>query len=205
MKTLSPRCNSCRLLAVVLVLLLGGCGSLSRQREHGADGATQAKPLPHDYQQAVQLMRDGEYQAAIPALRSFADSHPELAGPWINLGIAYRHGGQPDKAQQALSRAIELNPDNAVAYQQAGMLYRQQGDFGAALESYNKALQLDPDYALAHRNIGILYDLYLGQPEQALAHYRRYLELVAQPDPTVEAWVIDLERRNKTAQARAKP
>jgi len=145
--------------------------------------------------QALDLMRSGDYATAIPVLHTFIGNHPELAGPYINLGIAYQQSGDNKAALAALDKAVELNPDNATAYLQRGILLRERGDFDSALEAYDKALALQPDYALVHRNIGILYDLYLQQPEQALAHYRRYLELLAKPDKTVNNWVIDLQRR----------
>ena len=92
---------------------------------------------------------------------------------------------------------------NAAAHHQLGILYREQGEFEAALNAYNSALELDGEYALAHRNVGILYDLYLQQPVLALDHYKKYLELAGEPDKTVDGWIVDLERRSVSAQARA--
>jgi lipoprotein NlpI len=102
---------------------------------------------------------------------------------------------------KALKKAIDLNPATASAHHQLGILYREQGDFESALGAYGKSLQLDAGYALAHRNIGILYDLYLGQPALALEHYKKYLELAAEPDPSVDRWLVDLERRSGSTQA----
>ena len=148
-------------------------------------------------------MEAGNYPQAIPVLQDFIDKEPELAGPYLNLGIAYRQTGQLDGALEALQKAIELNPENAAAHHQVAIIHREQGRFDAALEAYSRALELAPDYALAHRNIGILYDLYLQQPALALDHYRKYLELSQQPDSRVSDWVVDLERRTGSAQARA--
>jgi tetratricopeptide (TPR) repeat protein len=138
-------------------------------------------------------------------LQAFSEDRPQLAGPYINLGISYQKTGQFEAAVAALIKATELNPDNTIAYQQLGITYREQGNFKAALDAYTFALKLDSDYALAHRNIGILYDLYLQQPTQALNHYKRYLELIGEPDQTVDRWVIDLERRTGTTSARTIP
>jgi tetratricopeptide (TPR) repeat protein len=148
-------------------------------------------------------MESGDYPQAIAVLRKFIEQEPELAGPYLNLGIAYRQTGQPDAALEALQKAIELNPANAVAHHQIAIVHREQGRFDAALEAYTRALELEPDYALAHRNLGILYDLYLQQPALALNHYRTYLELSQEPDSQVRDWVVDLQRRVENAQARA--
>ncbi len=77
------------------------------------------------------------------------------------------------------------------------------GMFDESLAAYKKSLKLDHDYALAHRNIGILYDLYLQLPEQALNHYKKYLQLTSEPDKQVNNWIIDLERRTGSSRAKA--
>jgi tetratricopeptide (TPR) repeat protein len=173
-----------------------------RQQAHPKDAATTPQ-LPAPYARAITLMERGEYRQAIPVLQEFITKEAGLAGPYINLGIAYRHTEQPDEALQTLSKAVELSPSNAVAHHQIAIIHREQGRFEAALASYKQALELAPDYALAHRNLGILYDLYLQQAGPALNHYRRYQELAPQPDNTVNSWIIDLERRVGAAQARA--
>ena len=64
-------------------------------------------------------------------------------------------------------------------------------------------LVIFPRTYLENDNLGILYDLYLQQPAAALNHYRTYLELSPQPDNEVRDWVVDLERRVTSAQAKA--
>jgi tetratricopeptide (TPR) repeat protein len=188
------------LACAVAALLLGGCSSAPSRQEETAQ-AGQHQSLPSDYENALALMQSGDYAAAILVLQDFSSKHPVLAGPYVNLGIAYRQTGDNAAALTALNKAVALNPGSAVAHLQLGILYREAGDFRSALSAYDQALTLQPDYALAHRNIGILYDLYLQQPGQALAHYKRYLELVGEDDKAVSGWVIDLERRAGSAQA----
>jgi tetratricopeptide (TPR) repeat protein len=203
-KLLLLSCNKTLLACVAGLLLLNGCSSTASRQENAAQ-AGQQQALPGEYENALVLMRSGDYGAAIPMLQDFSASHPELAGPYINLGIAYRQMGDNGASLTALNKAVALNPENAAAHLQRGILYREAGDFPAALHAYDQALTLQPDYALAHLNIGILYDLYLQQPGEALTHYRRYLELVGEDDKTVSGWVIDLERRAGSAQASVSP
>lgn len=199
---MSPHFN--RLAITVLsVMLLAGCATPTTFKPDAADSHQGRVKLPHQYDQALALMRNGDYQAAIPALKTFIDDQPELAGPWLNLGISYQQTGQRDEALAALQKAVQLNPDNTASHHQLGIEYREQGQFASALQAYQQALALDGQYGLAHRNIGILYDLYLQQPVSALEHYRKYLELATEPDQQVSRWVIDLERRTATTQARA--
>ncbi len=206
MKVLLPLCNKRICAGFAVLLLLGGCSGTPKRMAENAESAkpaAEAATLPREYDNALVLMQSGDYQAAIPVLQAFIDNNPGLAGPYVNLGIAHQHNGQNDAALAALKKALELNPANAAAHHQLGILYREQGEFEAALTAYDNALKLDGDYALAHRNVGILYDLYLQQPALALDHYKKYLELAGEPDKTVGGWVIDLERRNVSAQARA--
>jgi tetratricopeptide (TPR) repeat protein len=183
------------------LLLLIACSSTPHTSPEPS--ASEPPALPRAYDQALVLMGSGDYPQAIPVLQKFIDKEPGLAGPYLNLGIAYRNTGQLDAALKALRKAIELNPTNPVAHHQIAIVQREQGAFEAALEAYRQALKLAPDYALAHRNLGILYDLYLQQPTAALNHYRSYLEISQTPDDQVRDWVVDLERRVSTAQARA--
>lgn len=196
----SKTLGACLALAL---LPLSGCSHTPGRGTPAASAEPAA--LPAVYEQALHLMRDGEYAAAIAPLRALSASHPDMAGPYVNLGIAYGRTGQAEAALQALEQALTLNQDNAAAQLQRGILYREQGHFQAALEAYQQALKLRPDYALAHRNLGILYDLYLQQPTLALRHYKRYLALAGDDDKTVSGWVIDLERRAGAATASVTP
>lgn len=194
------------LLVTTVILLAAGCSSVrmpgSSTEDNKVTKGTQEEKLPRSYDNALVLMQSGDYQAAIPVLKAFIAKRPTLAGPYLNLGIAYRLIEQDDAAADALNQALKLNPANPAIWHQLAILYRKQGDFDAALDAYRKALELDQDYALAHRNIGILYDLYLQQPVPALEHYRKYLALNGGDDTTVSRWVVDLERRSGSAQAR---
>lgn len=201
MKILLPFCSKPLTTGIALVLLLGGCSGTATR----GDKTAEPVKLPRNYDNALVLMQSGDYQAAIPVLQAFIKKKPQLAGPYLNLGISYQKSGQFDEAVAALTKATELNPKNTAAYQQLGIIYREQGKFDAALDAYTSALKLDSDYALAHRNIGILYDLYLQQPTLALDHYKRYLELIAEPDQTVTRWVVELERRTNVTSARSAP
>jgi lipoprotein NlpI len=60
-------------------------------------------------------------------------------------------------------------------------------------------LDIDPNYAYAHLNYGILLDLYLGELENALAHYQKFQQLTPEEDKEVTKWIVDLERRIERA------
>jgi len=201
---LSPFFNKA-VLVFAISLITAGCAGVRAPETTDSKITKQEVKLPRSYDNALVLMQSGDYQAAIPVLKAFIARRPELAGPLLNLGIAYHLTGQDEAAANALNQALKLNAENPAIWHQLAILYRNQGDFNAALDAYRKALELDPDYALAHRNIGILYDLYLQKPGPALQHYRKYLALNGKEDTTVSRWITDLERRSGNAQAKVNP
>lgn len=201
MKSLLPTFSKCVTCCVTLALLLSGCGSVS-SRNGDSEAPSEPAQLPHNYTQGLSHMASGDFNSAIPVLQRFSAEHPQLAGPWLNLGIALRQSGRTAEANEALNKAVDLNPQNPAIWQELAILHRQEGRFDAALDAYQRALQLNPDYALAHRNVGILYDLYLQQPALALEHYRKYQALNEAADADVERWIVDLERRTGNTQAR---
>jgi Tfp pilus assembly protein PilF len=183
---------------MTLLMFAAGC-STTPHREPPGDPAMDA-----GYMKIMAAMQAGDYARAIPALESRVAAGPEDSDAQVNLAIAYRENGEPEKALKILEQAVKHSPGHAAAQHQLGIVHRQLGHFDEALTAYRKAIRIDGDYGLAHRNLGILYDIYLQQPEAALAQYQRYLELGGGDDKEVIGWVADLKRRISATQAKAR-
>ena len=177
-------------MAVLVTVLLGGCASTPFVSHDVAPSAYEQQA-----KKAFSLMNENHMKAAIPVLRQLASDFPGHAGPFINMGIAYRALGDLEQSMQSVQAALQISPESATALHQLGILYREQGKFADSKEAYEKALAIRPNYALAHRNIGILLDLYLQAPERALPHYQAYLRLLDSQDKEVSFWVTDIQRR----------
>lgn len=190
---MSRRCVETLLL--LTGALLGGCASTPRAPEPAPEVPADPVAAVQQFDRAITLLGAGDLDLAIPELKALSDAYPEYSGPLVNLGIAHLKSGHLKEAEQAFATAIERNPDNAAAYNQLGILYRQQGRFKEADLAYSKAIGIAPDYALAHLNLGVLCDLYLQQPERALAQYERYVALTASPEPKVTAWIAEIRSR----------
>lgn len=80
---------------------------------------------------------------------------------------------------------------------------REQWLLEDAEKVYLQALVAAPNDAMTHYNLGILYDIYLGKTELALQHYRKYQQVLDEPDKRVGGWIKDLERRENTLEANA--
>ena len=144
---------------------------------------------------ALEAIRGERYQEAQKILEPLTRDYPDLAGPYLNLGIVFARLGHTREAEQAFRAAIERRPDSAPAYSQLGVLYREEGRFADARRAYERALEIDSTYAEAHLNLGILFDLYLQQPEAALEHYQRFRDLAGDSQGVVEKWITDLKHR----------
>jgi len=196
------------LLFIPIWLMLGiaGCaGTLSLPTQPVAPAAAPA-PVPavstavqREFAGALRAMKLGHFPEAERALREITRAHPELSGPYANLGIVYFRLGRLPEAAQALKQAIDINSACAACYNQLGVVYRQGGQFDQAREAYDKALRIDPNYAAAQLNLGILYDIYLQDFAKALQYYERYQALTSPADAQVAKWIIDLKHRNQVA------
>lgn len=207
-------------LALCVLMALAGCatapesptepGSVVRTEVEGPSALPEGPVTPNPYEQmsvrvsasaradfdrALAMMEADDWRAAYTLLNGMTERYPELSGPWVNLALVHRQRGDTDAAEEALTRALAVNPNNLDAYNALALIKREAGDFEAAERHYRQALSVWPFHAQSHLNLGVLLDLYRGEGEQALQHYRAYQQRQAQRDRTVAGWIVDLERR----------
>lgn len=147
------------------------------------------------YQQGVALMKAQRFKEAIPVFESMLTRETRVSGPYVNLGIAYMHEGDLEKAQDMLNKALQIDSAHVIAYNTLGIVYRKLARFAEAREMYEHALELDPDYSYAHANLGMLCDVYLQDLTCALQHYERYRELEPGDEEQANRWVADVQQR----------
>lgn len=167
----------------------------------------QREPLPMEvsaqYGAAVSLLNQGELTQAKSAFTQLTKQQPTLSGPWLKLGDIALTNDQPQVALSCFKKALNLNVNNYIASGQIARLLREQGDFTGAKLHYEFALKAWPGLASAHINLGILHDLYLGNKQAALSHYKlaqKLHELDSKPlNKELKLWILDVGRQIKAA------
>lgn len=190
-----------RFATLLLIASLAACASSPKEEATASTGATpvaakDVDPKARDeYNRALAALNGGNDDQAITLLTGLTRNYPNLASPFVNLGIVYLRKGRYEDAKNALLQATTIKPLDAAAQTHLGIAYRYLGEFKKAEQSYQEALRVDPNYAYAHLNAGILYDIYLQKLPEALQHYEQYKALSKDSDDLVEKWIIDLKRR----------
>jgi len=109
------------------------------------------------------------------------------ATAWLNLGIVYLELDQPMQALASIAQAVVHAPNDPVARNYLGVAAGRNRWFDAAEAELRRAVELQPDYADAHFNLAV-FCLERNPPAVELArrHYRKALDLGAEPDPQIE-------------------
>lgn len=170
-------------------------------------GCASAPPAPPSEEEqatwngAIKQMKRKRFVKAIPTLEKISAAQPELAGPKLNLGIAYANLGRDQQAMEYLNQAIKLRPqlaeDQAIAWNHIGLIQVRSKQYRDAIKSYNRALSIAPGYEKARFNLALLYDKYLNDPDEAVRQYKLYQAGRSKPDNAVGLFIkqIELEQR----------
>ena len=199
-KSLSIRDGVLSLTTVVFFLILLTCSCTTMQSTNSPARITEPSvDVITRHQQAVKLMQEEQWQAAVNILEDITTEQPALSGPWLNLGIAYTKRGNSNAAEAAFKQAIDVNAANIEAYNQLGILYRRTGRYEEARLIYETALEIDPDNTNLHWNLAILHDTDLPDPRKALLHYQRYQQITGSDNPYLLSWINILAKNSQTS------
>jgi len=89
---------------------------------------------------------------------------------------------------------VVLKREQGVYYYNLGVAYVQAKLFNNAVQALQKSLAFNEDNPEAHYNLGLLYQNFLIEPEKAVLHYQKYLEMSpeAEDKEEVQAWIDKL-------------
>jgi Tfp pilus assembly protein PilF len=96
-----------------------------------ADARTDAK---NQVQFGIDVAQRGLWREAIYRWERAVQIDPNYAAAYNDLGVAYEHEGQLDKARKAYEKALEIEPNNAQIRQNYELFKEINDRTGAAQE-----------------------------------------------------------------------
>ena len=96
------------------VVALVACATAVTVAPAWADARSDAKS---QVEFGINVAQRGLWREAIYRWQKATELDPTYAAAYNDLGIAYEHEGQLDKARKAYEKAIELDPNNAQVRQ----------------------------------------------------------------------------------------
>lgn len=137
------------------------------------------------YNQALQHRGEGEYRAAIDALKRVVELDPSFDRAYGKLVAIHRQLGEPESAREYLQALAGTEPPNQYAHYGLALFHRQKGELDAADKHLITCLAAAPDFAPAYGErveiarsrgrlqelSGELRDVVGVDPTHAAAHY----------------------------------
>lgn len=145
------------------------------QSGHRATQPTSAAPSPTavtSLEEGNRAMRAGDHEAAIAAFRQVVSLSPRFAEGFLNLAVAEERAGHPDKAKEALGKALKLKATLRGVNFLLGISTYQLNDFDAAQAAFARETRIDPGDAAAWMWTGVAA-LAAGRNDQAVAPLTR--------------------------------
>lgn len=172
-------------LVIALSLLLLGCATPPPKDAEAptADGASSSA-----FAAALKAQQQGDLATARDGYLALVKAQPGLQPAWYNLGLVALAENDLTLAGEACEGAIKAAA-TARSYHLCGRVARASGDLKAAAEAYAAGLKLAPDDAELHLDAGVLAEIYLGQPQQALAHYQAHVAAGGSRSDEAKQWI----------------
>lgn len=121
---------------------------------------------------------DQKYLNSAVAFKKAEAISPLSDGNRFTLSMAYILLGRPDWARPELERLSENNPSSPLYPYWIARLDYDNNDYASAVERLSKIVEANPTFQRAYDRLGLCYEA-LGQTEQAIANYKRAIELNA--------------------------
>ncbi len=119
----------------------------------------------------AQLSRD-DYARAAPLFEKAAETDPNYAEAWYQVGFCYGMIGRHAESLRASRQAAKLRPEWAEVYVNIGASSYAMKEFKDAAEAYRTATRLDAGNADAQFAYGLSLGK-LNRPEEEILAYRR--------------------------------
>jgi protein O-mannosyl-transferase len=149
---------------------------------------------------ANELALQGEFEQAIPHLRTALQEQPAFGEARLGLGTLLAAQGHLGEAVEQLQEAVRLLPWHTAARNLLGTLLQKQGKGTEALGEFTEALRLDPNFPDARVNRGLAL-WRSGKPEEAIAEFRTVLASAPRNEPALSGLASTLNSLSRRAEA----
>ena len=119
---------------------------------------------------------EGDRQRAIALAEELLAQYPDEAEGYSVLAGAYFSLGQDEKGIESYRRGVDALPNFGPLRNYLGYALLGQGRYPEAIRELETYARLEPEEPNPHDSLGEAY-LISGQPERALEHYARALEV----------------------------
>ena len=93
------------------------------------------------------------WQNAASVFQKAIDFDDKYVEAYNNIGVAYSHMGEDEKAVKNYNRAIQIKKDYSNAYNNLASHYDDIGNYNDAVKNYVNALEFDPKHMNAQNNL----------------------------------------------------
>ena len=118
--------------------------------------------------------RFDETLAIMEELEPFLNRSPLFYYRWGNFAARIKRW---DRAASSYEECLALDAGRQKARLNLGVAYLESNAPVKSLEQFETLLQINPDYVEAHLYAGAVQSQHLSAPEEAVAHWTRFLEL----------------------------
>lgn len=129
-------------------------------------------------QQALQLHRSGNLEAAKPLYESVLRVAPSNPDALHFYGLLHYHQGQFGKAEELIRRALSHAPDYVDALNNLGNILKEGGRVEESEALYRQVVKLQPEHANAYANLGVILKDQ-GRTDEAVDAYRSAISLLS--------------------------
>lgn len=126
--------------------------------------------------QGAQLSIKGKYKAAQDYFQQAAAANPKDPHAWSGLGGCYIGLNQPDRAIEALNRAIAAAPDDAAGHYKLAMYFKELKQYGQQAAALSQAIRIAPGNMRARMELADAYE-HLDQTEAQIEIYKQILDI----------------------------
>jgi len=148
----------------------------------------------------LSIGRNAVWKNGIRLFQHMIRMHPEKAGFYVNLGLAYLDAGRLEEAAREFARAVSLDPHLPQARNSLGVAYLEMGLTDKAIEQLKESTRLDPNNAGTYGNLAVAY-FQKKDLSEALAAAERAVDLApSNPEMRTNLGLI-YKRTGKLAEA----